>query len=480
MDDNISPRRQNPVKTLTPANKVPWSQQDREDANRTVHHGIGCDGQLCAARKEAIVGLRYRCSDCENFDLCTECFSSPDVPHDQTHLFYECLEQSLFIDVAKTSRDERERLMQMAGREPEADITDLRSAEQIEQRDRIDAEKEGRQMPYVRAYVLAEEDQFPGKKPLNIGPGHDMICHDDPKDIADMLYGRLTRFPYLDDGFYRIASEGIPCTRVIDLHPGEYDEKLRCTLRCIRFQDAADYEAVSYTWKETAFERSLLPSAGPEVKKAAAGFGSIRYTILCGNNTYLEIPAGLHDALVNLRDTDATRTLWVDQLCINQQDHFERNLQVQHMGHIYNAAKRVIVWVGIEDKYTWVAFELLHKLGHLGERLNGTAITKEELERAADVDFPPTDRGAWLSILHLLDRPVFQRAWVMQEIVLGQAITVACGRFETEWSNIVHAVNFYHSGAMSSVIHNHLSGTGKRFYFYKIITWLSGRINRTA
>jgi hypothetical protein len=38
--------------------------------------------------------------------------------------------------------------------------------------------------------------------------------------------------------------------------------------------------------------------------------------------------------------------LWVDALCINQEDTTERNHQVMQMGAIYEKAKRVVVWLG--------------------------------------------------------------------------------------------------------------------------------------
>jgi len=40
-----------------------------------------------------------------------------------------------------------------------------------------------------------------------------------------------------------------------------------------------------------------------------------------------------------------TRWLWVDAVCINQDDVEEMNTQVQMMGEIYRAAERVVVWL---------------------------------------------------------------------------------------------------------------------------------------
>lgn len=53
--------------------------------------------------------------------------------------------------------------------------------------------------------------------------------------------------------------------------------------------------------------------------------------------------------------------IWVDALCINQGDHAERSKQVQLFGHTYKYAKRVIVWLGVEDDATEMAVELIRR-----------------------------------------------------------------------------------------------------------------------
>jgi len=51
-------------------------------------------------------------------------------------------------------------------------------------------------------------------------------------------------------------------------------------------------------------------------------------------------------ALKSLRGRHGPRTLWIDALCINQDDVLERNAQVAIMGRIYREAKKVLVWLG--------------------------------------------------------------------------------------------------------------------------------------
>lgn len=54
-------------------------------------------------------------------------------------------------------------------------------------------------------------------------------------------------------------------------------------------------------------------------------------------------------ALRRVRDHRKARHLWVDAICINQQDDVEKTSQVAAMGNIYESAARSIVWLGQES-----------------------------------------------------------------------------------------------------------------------------------
>jgi len=55
-----------------------------------VHNGIHCDG----CRKQNIVGVRYKCLQCADFDFCDFCIASPDTrqSHPASHLFWPVIE----------------------------------------------------------------------------------------------------------------------------------------------------------------------------------------------------------------------------------------------------------------------------------------------------------------------------------------------------------------------------------------------------
>jgi hypothetical protein len=55
------------------------TNEKEEDKNGpVVHSGVTCDG----CKRYPIVGIRYKCSVCPDFDFCEECESKVDHPHE--------------------------------------------------------------------------------------------------------------------------------------------------------------------------------------------------------------------------------------------------------------------------------------------------------------------------------------------------------------------------------------------------------------
>ena len=88
---------------------------------------------------------------------------------------------------------------------------------------------------------------------------------------------------------------------------------------------------MSYAWgNEPSSEEVTIVSPG-------------RTETLRSTSRIFQIRPNLHHALKHLRQTDTARTLWIDALCINQEDMEERNVQVKRMASIYKLASRVVV-----------------------------------------------------------------------------------------------------------------------------------------
>lgn len=139
------------------------------------------------------------------------------------------------------------------------------------------------------------------------------------------------------------------------------------------------YEALSYTWGEPRFCQSISWS---RVRPHS-------------------ITQSLYDALQRLRSESETRHLWVDQLCINQQDAQERSQQVSSTLLIYQKATSVLVWRGEPNEHTSVAFD---PVSHMVQDkfLNSTQYRETYAHLGEHVAAGLKD---------LFDRPRYRRVW---------------------------------------------------------------------
>lgn len=129
----------------------------------------------------------------------------------------------------------------------------------------------------------------------------------------------------------------------------EVEGKLHVT--DIRQHDHLQYIALSYTWKlpDTAadlIERPLAPAIVFDGHKLAIG---------CNLFDFLE------DLMTQSDDPDeldGPRKMWIDAVCINQEDLNERSTQVAFMRDIYDLGFGVVVWLGRHDNHSRQAMSL--------------------------------------------------------------------------------------------------------------------------
>ncbi|KAF2187518.1 HET-domain-containing protein [Zopfia rhizophila CBS 207.26] len=132
------------------------------------------------------------------------------------------------------------------------------------------------------------------------------------------------------------------------------------------------------------------------------------------DNHDLPVTANLHAALSRLRNHSFERIIWVDAVCIDQENLKERGHQVQLMAKIYSKANRVIVW--------------------LGDRADDSDRAVEEILVAAGKQstHSPAYKMPQQAILALLQRPWFRRIWVLQEVAAARCVRIMCGPMEID------------------------------------------------
>ncbi|PMD41093.1 hypothetical protein L207DRAFT_632593 [Hyaloscypha variabilis F] len=138
---------------------------------------------------------------------------------------------------------------------------------------------------------------------------------------------------------------------------------------------------------------------------------------ICINGSEISVRENLWLALQHLRWTSEARVLWIDALCIHQQNVHERNHQVSQMGRIYNRARRVIVWLGPSDSGSKIFFGLLSRGGTTYVSL--LRDIKITLERNLGVPIP--------EIHSVFSRPYWKRLWIIQEVLLARELIIQCG-----------------------------------------------------
>jgi len=196
--------------------------------------------------------------------------------------------------------------------------------------------------------------------------------------------------------------------RVITLHPGSQTDHIRCSLTHIATNKGSKpiYKALSYTW------------GSPESPK----------TIIL-NGVRVQVRENLWQALYHLRSDDQELTIWIDALCINQNDLQERSSQVSRMSAIYGLAEEVVVWLGPAGDGSELAMDFLQRkfYPHKGPRIKDMPLT-ELLRESSGAEIQAT--------ASLMAREYWHRVWIIQEIFRARLVTLHCGRDTLKWPTL--------------------------------------------
>lgn len=185
---------------------------------------------------------------------------------------------------------------------------------------------------------------------------------------------------------YRYTSLPANSIRLLRLQPhSDEHAQVHCQLFEYPLLDSGRgthlYEALSYVWGSEEKPRRVSTDQGD-----------------------LYITENLYAALLRLRDHSFERIIWVDAVCINQNDVKERNQQVQAMASIYAKASRVIVWLeeamGSHPRDSKVSDNVHRALEKISNAASGQPAKSSD------------DEAAHLAIQTLLRRSWFERIWV--------------------------------------------------------------------
>ena len=222
-------------------------------------------------------------------------------------------------------------------------------------------------------------------------------------------------------------SQQVPLrTRMLQLSPGYFQDEIECTLEVVDLRNIPyTYEALSYRW-----------SKGTDA------------VINC-NGQRKGISSCLAETLRHLRRHNEPRRLWIDFLCINQDDLGERSEQVKIMRWIYKTAARVIVWIGPADNSSGEALQLVRLLiAYRDQHVRGKGInayTEFAIFLTQTMKGDHIGQGALQQALltrardlqNLLTREWFERVWCIQEAFVSSQCLLMCGNDTVDFFDFI-------------------------------------------
>ncbi|KAK0701715.1 heterokaryon incompatibility protein-domain-containing protein [Lasiosphaeria miniovina] len=171
--------------------------------------------------------------------------------------------------------------------------------------------------------------------------------------------------------------------RLLHLGPGPPDSPVKASLTTHPLLDgsAPVYDALSYVWGEPRFT-----------------------SVIHINGSAFFVTKHLAKCLSALRLPDQERLIWIDAICINQNDIPERQQQVALMGHIYKNADKVRVWMDSDVDLSSPAVQGLVNFPY-------------ENTTVGDLG---NDPEFWLPLKGFFTDPYWNRLWVQQELFFAR------------------------------------------------------------
>ncbi|KAF7187837.1 Heterokaryon incompatibility protein 6, OR allele [Pseudocercospora fuligena] len=154
------------------------------------------------------------------------------------------------------------------------------------------------------------------------------------------------------------------------------------------------------------------------------GTSEMEWDIIINDSTF-GLTDNLHSFLqaVVAGSVPISTALWVDAICINQQDTKEKGLQVQSMWQVYENAAEVISWIGEPQPLYETAFKFINDLGSQAKNVNASSVGK--LMETNKLTKP--ERNVIDAVISLTENGYFQRMWIVQEMLNAKRVTLYAG-----------------------------------------------------
>lgn len=228
-----------------------------------------------------------------------------------------------------------------------------------------------------------------------------------------------------------------------------YDRErpLRITLTSFPIDAAPAYLCLSYTWGGATLEAEKRTEIFCQERRC--------YPVACDNRLVLGT-RNLRDALVAIRYCQWARSqrhdllseeddedlggpyvaedyIWIDAICIDQNDLTERASQVAQMGTIYRNSRSCIIWLGKSDPSTRVAINICHNIANVEQKegILQKMKPRDDNPLGSQHEFAISvgmlDEDERIAMAMFFSRTYFSRLWTIQEAILAPKAVVLCG-----------------------------------------------------
>ncbi|KAK7229360.1 hypothetical protein V2G26_001530 [Clonostachys chloroleuca] len=186
------------------------------------------------------------------------------------------------------------------------------------------------------------------------------------------------------------------------------------------------------------FELSRTIGRLPRYEALSYVWGSIHETTdITVNGQPHRVTKRLEAALRDLRNQDSERTMWIDALCIDQENAPEKSVQILLMNRIYEAAHRIIAWLGPSSPIGDLAVDIVKQVGGSDDVLmrgfdDGVSPVRmvpkvlDDAPSLSSIVFENGDR--WAALRWVLENPWWKRAWIIQEGTHADDLRFQVGR----------------------------------------------------
>ncbi|ETN41110.1 uncharacterized protein HMPREF1541_03045 [Cyphellophora europaea CBS 101466] len=242
--------------------------------------------------------------------------------------------------------------------------------------------------------------------------------------------------------------------RLMRLLPLKDDGVISLELASVPLSDfRGRFRAISYTW-------------GPEQPMK---------DILVGDR-YFRVRKNIYSFFqhcLNVGKLTASDYIWVDSICINQNDISEKNIQVGMMKYVFSYATSVLVWLGTTSRESFLVNEFRNwRFSESAYKPSMDLLPRDHAShhRTSDKQELARLKGSWIDylqqcvvsksfdiineelyaqLMNLLRNPYWERLWIVQECVLAKQVYILLGHHEIP-IEIAHAMSLFRQNLLPS------------------------------